>query len=34
VRTGLQTGDVNRLKSHAAELQNVSKTLTALLPSK
>jgi hypothetical protein len=34
VRSGLQTGDVNKLKAHATELQTVSKTLTALLPNK
>lgn len=32
VRTGLQTGDVNRLRGHAVELQGVTRTLTSLLP--
>jgi hypothetical protein len=32
VKSGLQTGDVSRLKGQAAALQNVTKTLTALLP--
>lgn len=31
VRGGLQTGDVNKLKAHASELQGVSKALTGLL---
>lgn len=34
VRGGLQTGDVNKLKAHAAELQGVTKALTGLLPAK
>ncbi|NWG07875.1 MAG: hypothetical protein HXY35_14460 [Chloroflexi bacterium] len=32
VQTGLRTGDVNRIKGHAGELQNVTRTLTAILP--
>jgi archaellum component FlaC len=32
VQTGLKTGDVNRIKGHASELQNVTRTLTAILP--
>lgn len=32
VQTGLKTGDVNRIKGHAGELQNVTKALTAILP--
>ncbi len=32
VQTGLKTGDVNRIKGHAGELQNVTRTLTAILP--
>ncbi|RPJ26514.1 MAG: hypothetical protein EHM33_11350 [Chloroflexi bacterium] len=32
VQIGLKTGDVNRLKSHAGELQNVTRQLTAMLP--
>jgi hypothetical protein len=33
VQTGLKTGDVNRLKGHAGELQALTKTLTSILPS-
>ena len=32
VQTGLKTGDVNKIKGHAGELQNVTKALTAILP--
>lgn len=32
VQMGLKTGDVNRIKGHAGELQNVTRTLTAILP--
>jgi hypothetical protein len=32
VQTGLKTGDVNRIKGHAGELQNVTRMLTAILP--
>ena len=32
VQTGLKTGDVNRIKGHAGELQNVTRQLTAILP--
>jgi hypothetical protein len=32
VQIGLKTGDVNRIKSHSGELQNVTKALTAILP--
>jgi len=32
VQIGLKTGDVNRIKSHAGELQNVTKAITAILP--
>ena len=32
VQSGLKTGDVNKIKSHAGELQNVTRTLTAILP--
>ena len=32
VQSGLRTGDVNRIKGHAGELQKVTKTLTAILP--
>jgi len=32
VQFGLKTGDVNRIKGHAGELQNVTRTLTAILP--
>jgi len=32
VQIGLKTGDVNRIKGHAGELQNVTRTLTAILP--
>ena len=33
VRTGLQTGDVSKLQNHAGALQNLTKTLTSILPS-
>ncbi len=32
VQIGLKTGDVNRIKGHAGELQNVTRTLTSILP--
>jgi hypothetical protein len=32
VQTGLKTGDMNKIKGHAGELQNVTRTLTAILP--
>jgi len=32
VQTGLKTGDVNKIKSHAGDLQNVTRQLTAILP--
>ncbi len=32
VQSGLRTGDVNKIKGHAGQLQAVSKTLTAMLP--
>jgi len=32
VQSGLKTGDVNKIKGHAGELQNVIKTITAILP--
>jgi hypothetical protein len=32
VQTGLKTGDVSKIKGHAAELQNVTRQLTAILP--
>lgn len=32
VQTGLKTGDVNKIKGHAGELQNVTKALTSILP--
>ena len=32
VQSGLKTGDVNKIKGHAGELQNVTKALTAILP--
>ena len=32
VQTGLKTGDVNKIKGHAGELQNVTRALTAILP--
>jgi len=32
VQSGLKTGDVNKIKGHASELQNVTKALTAILP--
>ncbi|RJP46888.1 MAG: hypothetical protein C4583_18075 [Anaerolineaceae bacterium] len=34
VRSGLQTGDVSKLQSHAGELQNLTKTISAILPAK
>ena len=32
VQSGLKTGDVNMIKGHAGELQNVTRALTAILP--
>ena len=32
VQSGLKTGDVNKIKGHAGELQNVTRALTAILP--
>ena len=32
VQSGLKTGDMNKIKGHAGELQNVTRTLTAILP--
>ena len=32
VRSGLNAGDVNKIKGHAEQLKNVTKTLTAMLP--
>ena len=32
VQAGLKTGDVNMIKGHAGQLQNVTRALTAILP--
>lgn len=32
VRSGLQTGDVSKLQNHAGELQNLTRTLSSILP--
>lgn len=32
VQAGLKTGDVNRIKGHAVQLKNVTKSITAILP--
>src|SRR5581483_8367658 len=32
VQAGLRTGDVNKIKGHAGELQALTKTLTSILP--
>jgi methyl-accepting chemotaxis protein len=32
VRGGLQSGDVNKLKAHAGQLQNVTRTITSIIP--
>jgi len=32
VRSGLNTGDVNKIKGHAGQLQAVTRTLTSMLP--
>jgi hypothetical protein len=32
VQSGLRTGDVNKIKGHAGQLQAVTKTLTSMLP--
>jgi len=34
VQTGLKTGDVNKIKGHAGELQNLTKVLSSILPGK
>ena len=34
VQTGLRTGDVAKLQGHAGELQNLTKSLNAILPNK
>jgi len=32
VRSGLNTGDVNKIRGHADQLKNVTRTITAMLP--
>jgi hypothetical protein len=32
VQTGLQTGDVSKLKGHTTDLKKVTRTLTSILP--
>ena len=32
VQSGLRTGDVNKIKGHAGQLQTVTRTLTSMLP--
>lgn len=32
VRSGLQTGDANKLKAHTGQLQNVTRTIAAIIP--
>ncbi|HLA87916.1 MAG TPA: hypothetical protein VJL10_07840, partial [Anaerolineales bacterium] len=32
VRSGLQTGDVNKLKAHAGRLQAVTRAITSIIP--
>lgn len=32
VQAGLKTGDVNKIKGHAGALQNVTRSITAILP--
>jgi hypothetical protein len=32
VQTGLQTGDVSKLKGHTSDLKKVTRTLTSILP--
>lgn len=32
VQAGLRTGDVQKIKGHARALQNVTRSLTAILP--
>lgn len=32
VQAGLKTGDVNKIKGHAGELQAMTRSLTAMLP--
>jgi uncharacterized phage infection (PIP) family protein YhgE len=34
VHSGLQSGDVNKIKAHSTDLQKVTKSLTAILPKK
>lgn len=34
VQSGLRTGDVNKIKGHAGELQNLTKALSSILPGK
>lgn len=34
VNTGLRTGDVTKLQAHAGQLQNLTKSITAILPNK
>jgi len=34
VQLGLRTGDVNKIKGHAGELQNLTKALSSILPGK
>jgi hypothetical protein len=34
VQSGLKTGDINKIKGHAGQLQNVTRALTAILPGK
>ena len=32
VNSGLKTGDANKLKAHAGQLQAVTRTITAIIP--
>ena len=32
VNSGLKTGDANKLKAHAGQLQSVTKTITSIIP--
>jgi hypothetical protein len=32
VQTGLRTGDANKLKAHAGQLQAVTKTISSIIP--
>lgn len=34
VQSGLKTGDVNKIKGHTSELQNLTRALSSILPSK